>query len=359
MSEFEHTRISILGEEVEATPDRLPIDSLQFLPDNPRVYAAVRKITGFDKLTDEEKQPKIFEQLLNEPSVKNLRPEIERDEGLQEPILVRHDTKQVIEGNSRLAIYRQLNAENPEDERWQSIRCLVVGTLRPEQQVRVLGQAHLRGKTDWSSYAQALFCYRWVVELQNLPEELSEISGFTVQFIKKQVAIVKLMKENGDEVESHYSSYNVLLTSKKISAAVTRTDANKLRNVVLDGIKNENFTAQQLREWLPVVLAKTKVTKKFASGSISLRVAHERAEVSATKNHFDRILGLLDAIETREFSNLNYAEIRTVKQVARKVNNKAKRLLDAVEQRVDETGTKKRQKRSYVSKTTASHHLAT
>ena len=71
MSDLEKTRISILKEEVEATLDSLAVDSLQFLPDNPRVYAAIHGLQGFDQLTDEEKQPRIFQQLLQEPSLKS------------------------------------------------------------------------------------------------------------------------------------------------------------------------------------------------------------------------------------------------------------------------------------------------
>ena len=344
MSDFEKTQIAILGEEVTATPDDLPVDSLLFLADNPRVYAAIRGIPSFNQLTDDEKQPQIFEQLLKEPSVKNLRPEIERDGGLQEPILVRHDTKQVIEGNSRLAVYRQLNKEDPHDERWQTIRCLVVSTLTPEHQVRLLGQAHLRGKTEWSAYAKALFCHRWVHEDRNEPKELSRISGFSVKSINKEVKVVELMRENNDDKENHYSYYNVALTNQKIPSAISPTVKNPLRDMVLSGIRKEEFTAQQLRDCLPVVLDKPKVANKFATGKITLMDAHDRAEVSPTKKSLDRIYGLLEAIEIKRISKLNFAEIRAVQQVVRKVNKKASRLSEAVDRRVAETGQKKGKK---------------
>ena len=40
-----------------------------------------------------------------------------------EPILVRHDRMEVIEGNSRLAVYRHLNKDQNGDT-WQLIPCL-------------------------------------------------------------------------------------------------------------------------------------------------------------------------------------------------------------------------------------------
>ena len=71
------------------------------------MYAAIREMADFNGLTCGGKTDSDYERLLQEPSVKNLIPEIRRDGGLQDPITVRHDTWQVIEGNSRLAAYRK------------------------------------------------------------------------------------------------------------------------------------------------------------------------------------------------------------------------------------------------------------
>ena len=82
------------------------------MKDNPRVYACTHGEANFDNLMEEEKQDIILEKLLQEPSVKKLIPEVKRHGGLMEPILVRRDTMEVIEGNSRLAVYRQLHQKN-------------------------------------------------------------------------------------------------------------------------------------------------------------------------------------------------------------------------------------------------------
>ena len=143
----DETTIAIMKEQVSARHERVPIHELQFLPDNPRVYAAIREMSDVDDLTPEEKQTRIYERLLLEPSVKKLKPEIERDGGLQDPITVRWDRRQVIEGNSRLAVYRKLWKET-RDERWASIRCLVVTELTDDQQTRLLAQTHLHGRQN-------------------------------------------------------------------------------------------------------------------------------------------------------------------------------------------------------------------
>ena len=76
------------------------------------MYACTHGEADFDNLMEEEQQDIIFNKLLKEPSVKNLIPEIKRHGGLMDPILVRRDTMEVIEGNSRLAVYRQLDQKS-------------------------------------------------------------------------------------------------------------------------------------------------------------------------------------------------------------------------------------------------------
>lgn len=137
--------MKILGETILLTNDYLDINALKFLKDNPRVYFCTHGEPNFDDLTDEEKQEKIYRKLLQEPSVKNLKPEVKRHGGLMEPILVRHDTMEVIEGNSRLAVYRRLQQEKAEGE-WGLIPCDIVSSLTDKQQAAFLNQIHVKGK---------------------------------------------------------------------------------------------------------------------------------------------------------------------------------------------------------------------
>ena len=80
-----------------------------------------------------EQQDIILKKLLEEPSVRNLIPDVERNRGLIEPILIRKDTMEVIEGNSRLAVYRKLQLDKGEGE-WELIPCDIVSNLTNDQQ---------------------------------------------------------------------------------------------------------------------------------------------------------------------------------------------------------------------------------
>lgn len=324
----DETTIAIMGQHVPARHERIPIDQLHFLPDNPRVYAAIREMADFDGLTPEEKQLRIYKRLLQEPSVKNLIPEIQRDEGLQDPITVRHDTWQVIEGNSRLAVYRKLD-ETPNDDRWTHIRCLVVTSLTDDQQTRLLGQAHLHGKTDWSPYAKALFCFRWVEEKKRDVPSLSKLSGFSAAEINKNVKIVRLMRDNGDDKLSHFSYYNVLVRSRPISAAMANSP--KLEQTLLAQIKTEPFTAQEMRERLPAIIAKPRILRKYEKGEVSLEDAYDRAKISGAEQRLKRVRDSLDDIELGDITPLEHHEVKAIQQVVRQIRQRLKRVGDMVD----------------------------
>ena len=326
----DETTIAIMGQQLPARHDEIRIDQLHFLPDNPRVYAAIREMADFDGLTTEEQQLRIYERLLQEPSVKNLIPEIQRDQGLQDPIIVRWDTRQVIEGNSRLAAYRKL-AEGADPDRWADIRCLVVTNLTDDQQTRLLGQAHLHGKTEWSAYAKALFCFRWVVEDQRDVSSLSNISGISAAEIKKNARIVELMQANGDDKRSRFSYYNVLVRSRSISAAIA--DSPKLKQTLLAQIKTEPapFTAQEMRERLPVVIAKPRILRKYEKGDVTLEDAHDRAKISGAEQRLKKVRDALDDFQRDDFAALEHHEVKSIQQVVRQIGRHMKRIGNMVD----------------------------
>ena len=321
------TTIAIMGQDVPASNELISIDGLHFLPDNPRVYATIREMADFAGLIPEEKQLRIYERLLQESSVKNLIPEIQRDGGLQDPIIVRWDTRQVIEGNSRLAAYRKLH-ENSDDEKWTHIRCLVVKSLSDDQQTRLLGQSHLHGKTEWSPYAKALFCFRWVVEEERDIPTLADLSGFTPAEIKKNVQTIKLMQENNDNTLSNFSYYNVLVRNRAISSAIE--DSKPLRDTLLSQIKTAEFTAQEMRERLPTIIVKPRILRKYEKGDVTLEDAYDRAKISGAEQRLKKIRDGLDDIEKDDLAPLEHQQVKAVEQVVRQIGQRLKRVSEMV-----------------------------
>lgn len=325
-------KIALLKEGVPARHELMRIDELHFLPDNPRVYAAIRQMKDFPELTPDEKQRRIYNCLLRERSVKNLMPQVKQDGGLQDPVVVRMDRRQVIEGNSRLAVYKKLWGDTQE-EQWRHIRCLVVTTLTDDQQTRLLAQAHLHGKTEWTPYAQALFCFRWVVEDGKDIETLKNLSSLTVHAIKKNVKVIKLMRENHDEKQSNFSYYQVLVTNKKISSTIqTRPD---LKDTLFTEIKAQDVSAQQIRQWVPTVIEKPKLLRKYERKDVTLDDAYDRAKISGTERRLKRIRDWLDDIEKKQIDSLEHNEIGAIRQVLRQIERNHKRVSGMLEARAD------------------------
>lgn len=324
----DETNINIMDEKVPVSHELIAIERLNFLPDNPRVYAAIREISDFDDLTSDEQQPLMYERLLQEPSVKNLIREIERDGGLQEPVIVRYDKLQVIEGNSRLAVYRYLKGKNPDKEKWSEIPCLVVKTLSEEQQTRLLAQFHLHGKTEWTPYAKALFSFRWVKEQKKKIATLSKISGFTVAEIKKHVQIIELMMENKDDKLSRFSYYDVLIRNRAISTAFAGD--SELKRTLFKQIKSEEFTAQEMRDRLPTVIKKPRILRKYIKDDVTLNNAYQRAEVSGAEQKLKKIRDRLDDIEKKDIISLEHHEVKAIQQVVRQIKQNIGRVDEIV-----------------------------
>src|ERR1039458_6699113 len=110
--------ILILGTKVPTTTQMLPQRNLKFFVDNPRVYSIVRA-NG-----KQPSQEEIEQQLGALEHVRELREDIKRNGGLIEPLIVRDGTLEVLEGNSRLAAYRQLAAKEP--IKWGMVKCMVL-----------------------------------------------------------------------------------------------------------------------------------------------------------------------------------------------------------------------------------------
>ena len=326
--------MKILGEDVRTRFDRLSIYELKFLPENPRVYACTSGLPDFEVMTEEEQQDEIFKNLQKEPSVKNLQPDIERHGGLLESILVRHDTKHVIEGNSRLAVYRILDKKSHGEE-WKYIPCQVVSKLSEVQQAALLNQIHVKGKTTWSAYEKANFSYvrhraGWSVE------EIAELFNEGIPTIRGRIDTIKLMESNGDTKQAHFSFYEVWVKSTKLSKA---KEDDKLKSYILTKIrefgeseKENEFTALDLRDKLPVIVSKPKILKKFIKNDdVGLDDAFQLARISDIDRKIKQALAQVESITFIKVSKLNIQDLNAFRYSVSKLKKVVDRVANMVE----------------------------
>ena len=317
--------IKILGEVIKISNDYLPIDELKFMKDNPRVYSCIHGEPDFDNLPEVVQQERIFENLKKEPSVKNLKSEIKRHGGLMEQILVRFDTKQVIEGNSRLAVYRILHEET-KDENWELIPCNIVSSLTDDQQIAFLNQIHVKGKTKWSAYEKANFAY---VQKERLtPKKIADLFGESEMTIRTRIKVIETMRTSDDTDRSHFSYYDVLVRNVDISKEIKENKG--LRKVLFERIRNlgnvedeENldFTALELRKKLPVIIQKPKVLKKYIQGDppLDLDTAYQSAKISNAQQKVRESTAILDGIERKDIISLDRNNLNALDQDLRKL----------------------------------------
>ncbi len=325
--------MKILGEAIELSNDYLDIYTLKFLKDNPRVYACTHGEPGFDDRTEEEQQDIIYKKLLKEPSVKNLEPDIKRHGGLIEPILVRHDTREVIEGNSRLAVYRQLHEKDRTGD-WELIPCEIVSSLTEEQQAAFLNQIHVKGKTSWSAYEKANFAY--VRQQRNWSiNQIAELFGESQTTIRIRIKVIEMMKENNDNVRSHFSYYDVLIRTQEISQAMGEEGLGEILLTKIKSFgpndKDGEFTALELRKKLPVILKKPKVLKKYMDEKIDLDEAYQRAKVSQVEEKVRQAKDVLGDVSQQDVSRLEHGRFNAFKQDVRKLKQEVERLENMIE----------------------------
>ena len=318
--------ITIFGEEIPVDYQEISIYELKYFEENPRVFSCV---FGENKPEDDDKlQEFIQEKMWQQPSVKKLIPTIMEHDGLLESILIRYDTKHVIEGNSRLAVFRHLHKTTKADK-WSTIPCYCVSGLTEQQQDAYLSQIHIKGKTPWSAYEKANFSYiRYKKDVSI--EEISHRTSETKNEIGKRITIIDSMQENNDEEQSHFSYYDVLERTRNIKQEKNYTDdvkkylLSKIKNIGVEDSNDVAFTAQHLRDKFPDVLRKKKELKKFMAGESTLDEAYHNARPSDPLQKVKTAKDKITDISKREIDRLEKQEVDAlfvnIKKLSKEVN---------------------------------------
>lgn len=200
--------IKIIQEEIPVKEKEIKVNDLDFWPENPRVYSALR-MDG-DETPDQET---IFEKMKSLDNVKKLRFQIEKDGGLIEPIYVRNNV--VIEGNSRLAAYRLLFKKDV--VKWGKIKCYVLPEdLTDELAFALIGTFHISGRAEWSPFEQAGFLYRHLQKSKKPIKALAKDLGLQPKMAQLYADTYETMVMHDDTDQSHWSYYFEMLKNNSI-----------------------------------------------------------------------------------------------------------------------------------------------
>lgn len=157
---MEKLTINIDGVPTEITTKKVDIDKIYLDQENPRIG-----LFRDSQIKEDLSQDEIRFALINKnpEAFDKLRYSIEVNDGIINPIWLQplnNEKYIIIEGNTRLVIYKELNDKYPHKEAYKKILSRVLpGRVTERQKDFIKLEAHLRGTTPWDSYEKARYLY--------------------------------------------------------------------------------------------------------------------------------------------------------------------------------------------------------
>ena len=175
----------------------------------------------------------------------SLRESIRENKGIIHPIIVNKEpngTFRVIEGNTRLQIYKDFRKSNVPGN-WETIKAIVYESLDSDRIHSIRLQAHLVGPRDWDSYSKAKYLnYLYSVEHMPINTLISFCGG------SSKAAEIKNMISAYNDMEEFY---------RPICDDDTQFDIKKFqgfvelqRKTVIDSILSHGYTKVDFSRWI-------------------------------------------------------------------------------------------------------------
>ena len=176
---------------------------------------------------------------------KALRDSIKASNGIIHPIVVNHEsdgTYTVIEGNTRLQIYRDFSVNDPEGP-WNDIVSLVYENLSETEKHEIRLQSHLVGPREWDPYSKAKYLWE-LSEVEHLPmNTIISMYGGNKNAIEKAIEAYVYM-------EMKYRPY----VAKKSNIDFDTRNFSKFleyqNGTVKNSIKQKGFEDDQFAKWV-------------------------------------------------------------------------------------------------------------
>ena len=219
----------------------LPIDQIELDKSNPLIANYLATHDEKDITSD------LMALLLGttSDSCASLRQSIEANYGIIHPIVVnkREDgTYVVIEGNTRLQIYKDFRRENKPGN-WDTIRCIVYENIDSEEIHKIRLQAHLVGPREWDPYSKAKYLnYLANVEKMPMTVLISFCGG------NSKASEIKNMIAAFNDMETYY---------RPLCDDDTQFDIKKFhgfvelqRSAVIESLSINGYTKTDFSQWM-------------------------------------------------------------------------------------------------------------
>ncbi len=253
---------------------QIPVQQVEFDHENPRIKVAL------EKYGDQLNEPRIrfalqtaAEGSSKSSSYRSLKDSIRASGGISVPIVVKPNNGGFvcIDGNTRLAVYRELQDEDARDD-WDTIDCLVLQDPEEQDIETIRVTAHLVGAREWPAYEKARYLhYLRNVEFISYDELIARCGGNKTE-IDRQIDAFHDMNEyyrdssSDDAFKLDRFSGFVELQKRGIKEAIFNAgfDLHDFGRWIRDGqiVRLENVRK------LPAVLADQEARNTFVEGGI-------------------------------------------------------------------------------------------
>ena len=256
-------------------------------------------------------------------SFTSLKESIRVNRGIINPIIVNHLTSEkkyvVIEGNTRLQIYRDFAKADPSGP-WTKIRAIVYDNLSEEQIHSIRLQSHLVGPRDWDPYSKAKYLY-FLCYVEKLPMStiISYCGGKRGEILKLiesydtiQKYYIPKVKEMGLDVDIREFSKFAEYQNKSIKEALlfSHYDAQTFAEWVINGNVDK---AQNVRQ-IPQVLKDPEAKKEFLKTNLTNAIKKLNTSIPTTIDLSAVSYDEVGSAFLNKLRNISYAETKSLKR---------------------------------------------
>lgn len=312
--------LNISGHRIPCRYDRIDILKLEFFDANPRIASIIEKNKNFVS------QDFIHQKLWDSNETHKLMRRIEEDGGLIHPILV-HGNK-VIEGNTRLCVYRHLYEET-KDDKWRYINCqILLASIDKKQLYRLLSNEHIVGKIKWDTYEKGNMLTRMKDEENMDLEEIKSITKLSVSSIKQHIDAYKLMVKESDTNAKRFSHYAQLVSNSEIKK-IKKSKDDQIYKKVTNAIKNDQFPdAKNIRHIQDIYYDKKSRKRFFDEGEEYTQVYYDlkAKKITVGSTFLRTVEDVRDRM--RHLTRADREEIKSSKEGKLKINRLAKETIN-------------------------------
>lgn len=255
-----------MGKDIFYEIKNVDINELEYYPENPRINYIIKQHPR-EKIT----QSLIEQELLKLDSTKERIKDIEDNKGMIDEIYVLGN--QVVEGNTRLCVYRKLSKKHKDDSRWKTIKARILHDVSPEELCYILSVFHIKGKTPWDAYEKAAFIHKMINDFKKSPKEIAQqlnkhentieasLNAYNTMSTKYLGKTQGVNKGSRDELKK-YSYFEALYLQKDLAKRAKETPM--FVDEFIEWVKEDRFRkATDVRDLLPKILDNKKACRIF------------------------------------------------------------------------------------------------